>query len=327
VSNDLAIATVSAALKETLVQALPRTLDEMEVKVVTGRPEAPSAGDSAPKVTVFLYQVTPNPSWRNADLPTRRSDGTAVQRPQAAVDLHYLISFFGEEKNQVPERLLGLVLSTFHAKPILAHDRIVEASTGPLDGSDLADQVEAVRLTPVSMTLEELSKLWAVFFQIPYRLSLAYQASVVLIDVDVPMERALPVLSRHIEAKPLPENVPGPAGGLERPVIVVGAPAGNGASRTLPVTVTPPVGSGQKALLLLNEHGGARSFAVLAPPRTTEINPLMFPLPAQAVGTYLVRVEVDGVESLLELEPNPNDPDTPASFSGPLVTLLPVTLP
>ena len=47
-----------------------------------------------------------------------------------------------------------------------------------------------------------------------------------------------------------------------------------------------------------------------------------FPLPAAAAkGTYLVRVEVDGVESLLKQEPNPNDPDHPLPFSGPLVEI------
>ena len=35
------------------------------------------------------------------------------------------------------------------------------------------------------MNLEELSKLWSVFFQTPYALSIAYQASVVLIEPDL----------------------------------------------------------------------------------------------------------------------------------------------
>jgi Pvc16 N-terminal domain len=205
VSNHLAVATVSAALKRTLELALPSTLQQQAVSVVTGRPEAPSAGATDPKVTVFLYQVTPNPAWRNADLPTRRSDGlTMVQRPQAAVDLHYLISFFGDEKQQVPELLLGLVLRTLHSRPILARDRIQEVSAGPLAGSNLADQVEPVRFVPLAMTLEELSKLWAVFFQIPYRLSLAYQASVVLVEDEIPVPPVKPVATRNIEVETLP---------------------------------------------------------------------------------------------------------------------------
>jgi hypothetical protein len=323
VSNHLAIATVSAVLRSLLHEALTKAALGLNFDVATGRPEVPPQTSGQAKVTIFLFQATPNAAWRNADLPTRRPDGAAVQRPQAAIDLHYLISFAGDESRQEPERLLGVVLPILHAQPVLSRkmlrDIIAKPENSHLSASDLADQVELVRLVPLAMTIDELSKLWSVFFQIPYRLSVVWQASVVLLDVDVTMQRALPVLSRHIEARPLPESGPVPSGGPDRPVISVGQPSGTGASRTLPVTVTPPVGSGQRALLLLNEHGGARSFAVLAPPRTTTVNPLVFPLPAEAVGTYLVRVEVDGVESLLE--PNPNDPAHPLPFSGPLVTI------
>ncbi len=327
-SNYLAVATVSAVLRSILAAAVAKAASPgLDISVTTGRPEAQQPADSTARVSLFLYQVTPNAAWRNADLPTRRSDGTVVQRPQAAIDLHYLISFAGDESKQVPERMLGAILPSLHAQPILSPDLIrnVIADVGLvpyLTGSDLADQIELVRLMPLSLTVDDLSKLWSVFFQFPYRLSVALQASVVLLDVDVPVERALPVASRHIEAKPLPESSPVPSGGPVRPVITVGLPSGSSASRTLPVTVTPAVGSGQQALLLLNEHFGPRSFAVPAPPRTAAVNVLVFPLPAQAVGaTYLVRVEVDGVESLLDQQKDPNDPDKPVPFSGPLVIL------
>ena len=49
------------------------------------------------------------------------------------------------------------------------------------------------KFTPISLNLEELSKLWSVFFQIPYTLSIAYMASVVLIEAEVTPQTALPV--------------------------------------------------------------------------------------------------------------------------------------
>jgi hypothetical protein len=51
-----------------------------------------------------------------------------------------------------------------------------------LGTSDLAEQAELVKLTPVPMGLEELHNLWFGFFQAPYFLSMVYQASVVLIE-------------------------------------------------------------------------------------------------------------------------------------------------
>ncbi len=48
-------------------------------------------------VNIFLYQVSPNVAWRNADLPTPRADNSLLHRPQAALDLNYLLTFYGED--------------------------------------------------------------------------------------------------------------------------------------------------------------------------------------------------------------------------------------
>jgi hypothetical protein len=71
-----------------------------------------------------------------------------------------------------------------------------------LKDSDLADEVEIVRLSPLSLNLEELSKLWSVFFQTPYVLSVAYLASVVLIDGDDMPQPSLPVSGRNLYGSP-----------------------------------------------------------------------------------------------------------------------------
>jgi len=80
-SNHLAIATVTATLSRTLAAAVGT--DVSAANVTTLRPDdAPERG-----VNVYLYQVTPDAAWRNADLPTRRDDGRLAQRPRVALDL------------------------------------------------------------------------------------------------------------------------------------------------------------------------------------------------------------------------------------------------
>jgi hypothetical protein len=200
VSNYLAIATVTAALQQALQQAVGNAVPN--AKVGFSRPDSPGAGAQSPLVNVFLYQVTPNGAYRNADLPTRRAGGTMVERPQAALDLHYIFTFHGNDDQLEPQRLLGAVTSVLHAQPILSRRDIVKAEQffGFLASSGLEDQVERVRFTPTGFTLEEFSKLWSVFFQVEYMLSAAYQASVVLIEsADVPQE-ALPVQKRNLYA-------------------------------------------------------------------------------------------------------------------------------
>jgi hypothetical protein len=201
-SNFLAIATVTATLGRVLQGAVGADVPGALVTAV--RPDGPNSGVPDTGVNLFLYQVTPNAQWRNQDLPTRRADGTVAQRPQAALDLHYLLSFYGAEVELEPQRLLGSALRTLHARPLLDRAAVVNAiaANAFLAGSDLADAVESVRFTPMSLNLEELSKLWSVFFQTTYVLSVAYRASVVLLTADAQPLLAQPVAARVVQARP-----------------------------------------------------------------------------------------------------------------------------
>jgi len=170
--------------------------------VTTLRPDDSSNGTPGTGVNVYLYQVTLNAARRNADLPTRRDDGRVVQRPKVALDLQYLLSFNGNEAQLEPQRLLGSVVRTLHTRPVLTRqmirDTVSDANNAFLASSNLADEVELIKFTPGALSLEELSKLWSVFSQVPYTLSVAYQASVVLIESEVTPQQALPARERNV---------------------------------------------------------------------------------------------------------------------------------
>jgi hypothetical protein len=72
-SNYLAIATVTATLARFLQSAIQ--LDLPGAKVTTVRPEATGGKTPELGMNIYLYQVTPNPAWRNYDLRTRRPKG------------------------------------------------------------------------------------------------------------------------------------------------------------------------------------------------------------------------------------------------------------
>jgi hypothetical protein len=96
-----------------------------------------------------------------------------------------------------------------------------------------------------------------------------------------------------------------------RPVVtgaVTAAPGGTPGVVVVTVPVDPPVGRRQRVVLLLNEHHPpadrtARAYAVPAPP----VDPAGPPTRAEVVvpvgdvvaGDYLVRVQVDGAQSVL----------------------------
>lgn len=192
-ANHLAVATVTETLRQRLERAARRAVPGARIE--TQRPDS-NAPQGQSTVTLFLYRVTPNPALRNADLPARTPDGTTLrQRPRAALDLHYLASFAGDETEFVPQRLLGAIVTELHTQAILTRADIEQAIGGDpfLGASTLHLDAERIRLTPAPLTLDELSKLWSVFFQVPYLLSVAFEASVVLLEAELPVNEPLRV--------------------------------------------------------------------------------------------------------------------------------------
>src|SRR5436305_15160728 len=126
-SNQYAIATVTATLQQLLDTAVATDFAGAHASMVM--PDGPAAGVADPGVNIFLYQVSPNAAWRNRDLPTRGSDGRLMSRPQAAIDLHYLLTFYGKDDQFEPQRVLGSVVRTLHAKPILTRSQIENSLT------------------------------------------------------------------------------------------------------------------------------------------------------------------------------------------------------
>lgn len=207
-SNFLAIATVTEAFRQVLNEAAAGSgvagASATAVRPTSGANNGQPGNPPVAGVNVFLYQVTPNGAFRNVDAPTRRSDGTLLQPTRSAYDLHYLLTFYGSEPNYEPQRVMGNVLRVVHSVPALTRKRLesVKMSFPFLATSNLETEVEMVKLSMMPLNLEELSKLWSVFFQTTYNLSVAFQASVVIIDGTEISTPALPVQSRNIYVRP-----------------------------------------------------------------------------------------------------------------------------
>ncbi|WP_207931356.1 DUF4255 domain-containing protein [Streptomyces sp. 8K308] len=261
-SNALAIATVSEALRLLLAENLGPEIDEA-VNVETRRP--PTEPPAVPTITVFLYQVTPNASLRNHDAPTRAADGTLLRRPTAAVDLHYLITGYGEESELTGQRLIGAVVRTLHESPTLSRELIEQAvlNSSHLAGSDLAVSPQRVRFTPTQMDIDETSKLWGMLHHTPYALSVVYQATLVLLEGRADPAAGKPVLRRTVTA------VPGLRPRLER---IASRPTGAD-DTTTPTEGPVPLGRD----LVLTGTGLA------AGPVTADLGPRQVPVPAEHV--------------------------------------------
>lgn len=204
-SNPLAIATVTEAVRQMLMAPVGDALTGATVKALPPD-EAGTIEESF--INVYLYQVSPNAALRNADVPTRSADGRLTQRPRAPLDLHYLLTAYGKgpaiiDRELNPQLMLGAVIRALHDQPFLTRtliDSVVQ--NPPLVGSDLGQSSESVKLTPVSLSIDELSKLWSVFFQSRYALSVAYIASVIFIEGEDAPSSPLPVQSHRVVVVP-----------------------------------------------------------------------------------------------------------------------------
>ena len=132
------------------------------------------------------------------DMPRQVRPGE-VAPPPLAINLHYLITAYAEGDNDSSttassHHLIGGAMSVLHDHALLGRQEIHDA----LAGADLDIQFERIRITPLPLGMEDLSKLWAAF-QTPYRLSVAYEFAVVLIDSGNRTRSAAPVLRRGPE--------------------------------------------------------------------------------------------------------------------------------
>ncbi|HJR75335.1 MAG TPA: DUF4255 domain-containing protein [Nitrospiraceae bacterium] len=210
--NALAIAAVTAVLKDLLNNGL---IDHNVTGAVGGnvtvsalppdRVFAPGTPEGN-QLNLFLYQVAPNVGWRNVGLPSRDESGGRLTNPPLALDLHYLVTAYGAEDLHA-EVLLGYAMQLLHETPVLTKQSIRTALLpSPVNGSilppalqalsvsDLAEQVEQIKIVGTTLTSEEMSKLWTAL-QARYRPTAAYHISVVLIESQRAAKSALPILT------------------------------------------------------------------------------------------------------------------------------------
>jgi len=205
-SNEFAIGAVTLTLRNLLDQVkelgdsdvtddLPTDAKPTAEILVTNLPldEAYKFDQAKNQVNLFLYHVEHSAAWRNMDIPGALKNGE-TGHPPLGLNLYYLITAYGQDKNEIiGHLLLGKAMAILHDHPLFSRDEIRAAFSASL----LQNQVERVRITPQPISLDEVSKLWT-GFQSQYKLSVAYQVNVVLIESKRPAKTPLPVLMRGI---------------------------------------------------------------------------------------------------------------------------------
>lgn len=306
-SNALALAGVTSVLQHYLhnlygavgnnfpapVHVTCLAPDQVQQQLQTG------TGTLQNQVNLFLHLVTHNPSWRNMDLASLSSDGkTQVGNPPLALDLHYLLTVYGSDPWQ-SEALLGFALMMLHQSPVLTRDDVETAlavratsnypySGYPLNNTlglcGLNDQSELLKITPESMSREEMAWLWTAL-KADYRLTFPFKVSVALMLPDLSPSLAFPVLQTSFSPPPQP---PPPATPIPAPQVVLpNAPpflvsisyqsGQGGAQPSDQVTLTGDFLSGANRVTLTHAQLGVSFFIT---PSTVTAGQVQFTLPA-----------------------------------------------
>ena len=192
-SNAQVIAATTATLRLLLLSGIPaRDAAIPQVDVTTLPPDKVNVNADKPALNLFLYQTALNGAWRNRDAAHARPGESPL--PPLALNLHYLLTAYGhvdDREGDFSHRVFGAALSVLHDHPVLSPDELVAA----MSPNPALRQVERARIAPLATTVEEMTRLWTIF-QTNYRLSTAYEVSVVLIESDRASVVALPVLRR-----------------------------------------------------------------------------------------------------------------------------------
>jgi hypothetical protein len=204
-----AIRATSEAIRTLLDERRPRTLSSLSqigVKVV----RSTDFQDGVIKnldvgVSILLYRVAASPLRRN--FPVRQLPSGARLRSPLLLDLHYLVSAWGQTGEQ-QHLVLGWASLTLHDNAVIPPAQInrhlLEVTSFSTPDPDLTQALqfqpdEAVELSPEPLGLVEFSQLWD---GLRPALSLGYVARLVRLDPARELEDGPPVRERVFDLEP-----------------------------------------------------------------------------------------------------------------------------
>lgn len=144
------------------------------------------------RINLFLYKVQESPSLKNMDWQVRQDDTTRLVPPPLSLHLYYLMTPYAlndqQTGNATTHEILGDAMRVFYENPVLQEEYLVE---------ELAGANEQIKIIQNPFELDEMGTVLSTFAQ-PYRLSVAYEVSVVQLDMLPAKEQAMAERVRQV---------------------------------------------------------------------------------------------------------------------------------
>ena len=175
--DEQTIKDVSQTLLDLLDNNLPDT-----IPVALLSPKNPGSN----RLTLFLYKVLETPDFKNAPLQTLRttSDGKLIEtRPPLTLDLYYLLTAHSGTSSLINAHIaLSRAMRIFYDNGVL-QGSLLRAD----DGTTGLTRDSVLRLTLNPITMEDMTRIWSVFPDTPYEISVTYLVT----PVQIPSSREL----------------------------------------------------------------------------------------------------------------------------------------
>ncbi len=177
-NQDTTIAAITLAIRQIIQAAINGTPD-LSADVVSLHPDQLDRS-RAGVVNVYLYLAAIDPALRGAPEPGprgERPDSTAL-----SLTLRYLLSFHGDERLLVPQRLMAVALAALTRSPIVDAETLAGIVGAEFPGAE-PPPVAAIKpaaVQVVNVTAEDLQQIWAPL-RAAHALSLVCEARTALI--------------------------------------------------------------------------------------------------------------------------------------------------
>jgi uncharacterized protein DUF4255/IPT/TIG domain-containing protein len=156
------------------------------IKITTRPLDAIEIQNPVNGLNIFLYLVAPTPAVDAIDtLVNDKKTGQPINNPTLALDLHYIITATSSENDDlVAQKILASAMRILNNHPVMTRDTIRKAVRNKegLEASDLAEQIDDVRLILNGLSTEDLTKIWSRFPNANFRSSVAYVAQVIILE-------------------------------------------------------------------------------------------------------------------------------------------------
>jgi hypothetical protein len=173
---------VSSLMKYLLKSQITELTDDSSI---TFNSPAEIEETTTPKLSLFLFQVTENTQLRNCE-PVYDPNTQQLIAPPVTMDLYYLFTPYANARETelvILENIIGLFQNQLILKNIDQGSEDDQQEIKSLQESLAATGNEDLRIVPMNVPLEELSRLWERFASKPYKLAVTYLVTPVRIPI------------------------------------------------------------------------------------------------------------------------------------------------